>query len=98
MIPDYAKPILEADAQAYVKRLAGWPYAGVAVEANQWAERKYRFAAEIWPKRHAACPKFTDEEGRPITWETRFKQMWMEPLREYRERLHAAKDKQASAA
>jgi hypothetical protein len=97
MIPAYLEPILAADAAAYTKRLIGWPYAGSAIEANRWAEQKYHFALEIWPKRHAACPGFKDDHGRPITWETRFQQMWHESLADYRQRIHAAKPQQEAA-
>lgn len=91
MIPDYAKSILAADAQAYIKRLMGWPYAGVAIEADRWAERKYLFAREIWCKRAAACPGFA-----PMSWAERFEQMFGEPLENYGERLRAVRPKEAA--
>lgn len=97
MIPEHLKPILAADAAAYAKRLVGWPYAGVATVAEVWAEQKYHFALEIWRKRHAACPGFKDKHGYPITWETRFKQMWHESLEDYRARIHAAEPQQVAA-
>jgi hypothetical protein len=96
MIPAHIEPVLKEDAQAYTKRLAGWPYAGFAPQADEWARRKYLFAKDIWPKRHAQCPGFKDKEGRAITWETRFKDMFLEPLAEYRARLHAAQTQVAA--
>lgn len=98
MIPDYYRPIFAADADGYIKRLAGWPYAGMAIAADRWAERKYHFAREIWPKREQACPGFKDENGYPITWAQRFFEMWHEPLIEYRKRLRAVRDSEANAA
>lgn len=92
MIPDYAKPILEADATAYIKRLAGWPYAGMAVASDRWAQRKYNFAKEIWSKRNEPCPGFN------MTWAERFLEAWHEPLVEYRTRLHLAREQESSAA
>jgi hypothetical protein len=84
VIPADIQLVLDADAQAYIQRLAGWPYAGVAPAADAWARRKYLFAKGVWPKRDEPCPGFQ------CTWAARFEQMWLEPLADYRARLHAA--------
>ena len=96
MIPNHIKPILDVDAQAYIKRLAGWPYAGVAMVADQWAQRKYHLYREVWAKRRNACPGFKDKHGRPITWATRFEQMCAEPIVAYHARLKAAQTQVAA--
>lgn len=96
MIPDHAKPILAEDAQAYIKRLHGWPYAGVAPQADEWARRKYLFAKEVWSRRDEICSDFKDKNGNPITWAARFTDMFFESLEDYRARIRAAQTQVAA--
>lgn len=96
MISANIEPILAEDAKAYAKRLMGWPYAGVAPQADVWARRKYLLYREVWTKRHDACPGFKDERGKPITWATRFERMTLEPIADYHQRLRAAQSQAAA--
>ena len=90
------KPVFDADAEAYIKRLAGWPYASMATEATRWAERKYHFAREIWNKRDEFCPGRKTERGERMTWAQRFAEMWHEPLEDYVQRCKTARTKVAA--
>lgn len=95
MIPEHIQPILDADAHAYIKRLAGWPYAGVATTAERWARRKYLCAKEFWHLRDKPCPGFFKRNGAQMTWAERFEEMWSESLVDYRARLHSAQERAA---